>query len=429
MKISMPFKQKTEQGVALIVTMSFAVLFGTLLGSYLLLVSSDGRTVSRSQTWNSSLAYAEAGVDEALAQVNASPNDFSANSWGGGSGGVYGPVTRTMGNGSYTVTAISGTTAWIYSTGFVNVVGSSQKVSRAILVKAQQLGLFPVAFAAVNGITLNGNGVTSDSYNSHLLGTLSTTNGLYDPTKTSTNGNVASVQGIVDPGNHTINGSLYLGPNATYDGTSANVTGTIYDDYNIQFNPVVVPTPTNGWTQATAVKFTNGVYGVINSGYHFTTSGNYQITSSANVPIVIDAKVNATIWVTASSFDLTTLQIHSGGVLTNSGTANIYLDGPSSVGTAGNGAVDASGRPENLWIYGTDKLTGITFSGNSQFTGVIYALNASITLNGGGNNSLDVAGSVVVNSITVNGHFAMHYDEWLKGLGGRGFIPISWQEL
>lgn len=427
MKISRLSKQKPSCGAALIITLSFALLCGAVLSTYLLLVSADGKTVARSQNWNSALAYAEAGVDEALAQINASPNDFSANSWGG-SGGSYGPVTRTLGNGTYSVRLLSGTVATIYSTGYVKVASSTQRVSRAVKVTAQQLGLFPVAFAAVNAITLNGNGVTSDSYNSHM--TNLSTGGLYDPNKTSTNGNVASVQGLVNPGNHTIVGSLYLGPTATYGGSSANVTGTIYYDYNIQFNPVVVPTPSVGWTAAVPVTVTNGFtkkgVPITTSEYHFTTSGNYQITG--NYPIEVDAGVtNATLWVTASSFDLTTLQIHGGA--TNSGTAIIYLDGPSSVAMAGNSAVDASQRPENLWIYGTDKLTGIAFSGNAQFTGVIYALYAGISLNGGGNNSLDVAGSVIVNNINVNGHFSMHYDEWLASLGGRGFIPITWQEL
>jgi hypothetical protein len=126
---------------------------------------------------------------------------------------------------------------------------------------------------------------------------------------------------------------------------------------------------------------------------------------------------------------MASVQIHDGGNINNSGTAVFYIDGPSSINAAGNTAIDASGRPENLWIYGTSTLTGITFSGNAQFTGVIYAPEANIKLNGGGNNNLDIAGSVVVNSITVGGHFALHYDEYLSTLRSRGYIPTSWQEV
>lgn len=430
MKTSLSFGRNQERGVALIITLSFAVLCGVILGSYLLLIKSDSKMINRSQDWNCALAYAEAGVDEALAQINASPGNFAANSWGGSSA-TYGPMTRNMANGYYTVSIVGSAAPTIYSTGFVNVAISGQQVSRVVKVSAQQLGLFPVAFAAINKITLNGNGITSDSYNSHMLGVLSTTNGLYDPSKTSTNGNVASVQGIVDPGNHTIVGSLYLGPTATYSGSQANVTGTIYNDYNVTFPPVSVPSPAGGWTAAVPVATLTGYSkkGVpqYTYSYHFTSTGNYLITG--NYPVVIDAGVTATMRVTASSFDMTGLTIHDGGNINNSGTGVFYMDGPSSITAAGNGAIDASGRPENLWIYGTPSLTTITFSGNAQFTGVIYALQADIKLNGGGNNSLDVAGSVVVNSITDNGHFALHYDEYLSTLGSRGFIPISWQEV
>ena len=56
--------------------------------------------VARSQVWNSAMGLAEAGVEEALAQLNpgapAPVVDRAANGWGGPSGGVYGPVTRTL---------------------------------------------------------------------------------------------------------------------------------------------------------------------------------------------------------------------------------------------------------------------------------------------------------------------------------------------
>jgi Tfp pilus assembly protein PilX len=122
---------KNERGVALVVALIFAVLCAVTLGSYLVLVSSDGTMVNRSQDWNCALAYAEAGVDEALAQINASPKNFAANNWGGG-GGTYGPVTRNLANGYYTVTIVGDVAPTIYSTGFVNVAVSGQRVARAV---------------------------------------------------------------------------------------------------------------------------------------------------------------------------------------------------------------------------------------------------------------------------------------------------------
>jgi hypothetical protein len=311
-------------------------------------------------------------------------------------------------------------------------------VARAVQVSAKQMGLLPVAFAAIHNLTLNGGKPewTSDSYNSHDPNLSS--NGLYDPNKISTNGNIASVEGVVNPGNHWVNGSVYLGPTATLD-SGGTISGVVYSNFNVQFPPVVVPTPDTGWVAAVATTTTTYTTNYYSNGktkitattsspkYHLTSSGYYKLTS--NYPVELDPGVKATMWVTASSFDMTQLQIHDGGNPDNSGTAVFYLDGPSSVSAAGNQAIDASGRPENLWIYGTDKLTSIAFSGNAQFTGVIYALNAAISLNGGGNNSLDVAGSVVVSSFTLNGQFNIHYDEYLSTLGSRGYIPTAWQEV
>lgn len=438
MKTALLLKNRSERGSVLAMALIFAVLCGVTLGSYMTLIGSDNKSISRSQSWNCALAYAEAGVDEALAQINASPSDFSANSWGG-SGGTFGPVTRSMNNGYYTVSVVGGPVPAIYSTGFVYVAATSgQVVSRRVKVTARQLGLFPVAFAAVNYIQMNGSGPASDSYNSHNPNL--SNNGVFDPTKTSTNGNVAIQSGTINLGNHSIIGNLYIGPTAVSSVSPSQVTGQIFTDYNVQFPTVTLPTPTQGfWTVAVPVTTTTYITNISKKGvititpktsapeYHFTTSGDYQITSG-NYPIEVDANVSVRLNVTASSFAPASLQIHDNGDINQSGTAYVYFNGPTSVSIAGNTAVDASLRPENLWYYGLPSLQSITFSGTSTFIGVIYAPDANLTLNGGGNNN-GLIGSSITEAITMNGHYNFHYDEYLSTLGSRGFIPESWQEL
>src|SRR6516225_2373925 len=98
-------RRQSNQGSALLVTLVFAVVCGITLGSYFTLASQEHQMVVRSQNWNASLAMAEAGVDEALAQMNTTNvlgGDFSVNSWGG-SGTNYGPVRRVLAGGYYTV--------------------------------------------------------------------------------------------------------------------------------------------------------------------------------------------------------------------------------------------------------------------------------------------------------------------------------------
>ena len=68
------------------VTLFIASLFGMFLLYYFNLVKTQNGLVARSQAWNSTLSLAEAGAEEALAQLNpAAPQlvvDRTANGWG-----------------------------------------------------------------------------------------------------------------------------------------------------------------------------------------------------------------------------------------------------------------------------------------------------------------------------------------------------------
>src|SRR5258706_16103595 len=102
-------KQKREQGGVLMVTFFIACFIGIALCSSLLLVSSQNTLVVRSQAWNAALAMAEAGAEEALAQLNPGATaetitvDSTANGWGAPSGAFYGPLTAPLTNTSYTI--------------------------------------------------------------------------------------------------------------------------------------------------------------------------------------------------------------------------------------------------------------------------------------------------------------------------------------
>src|SRR5260370_8771718 len=96
-----------EKGSVLMVTLFMASLFGMFLFYYLNLVQSQRTFVARSQAWNASLAVAEAGVEEALAQLNPGavcPSiNFATNNRGGPHGGLYGPVSRHLPPRSHSV--------------------------------------------------------------------------------------------------------------------------------------------------------------------------------------------------------------------------------------------------------------------------------------------------------------------------------------
>jgi hypothetical protein len=263
--------------------------------------------------------------------------------------------------------------------------------------------VFGYALAARGNIDLNGNAVVTDSYNSY--DTNLSSNGLYDPAKISTNGSVASVSGLVNIGNDTIAGSLYLGLTASYVINSGSITGNIYPNANFDFPDVVLPIPPSGiWTSAPVSG--SGP----NLNHTFTNSGYYRVSDS--LPVIVNAGVTVTLNVTNSAI-YTPASIEIRGGTTNSGTAIFYLNGPSNMSLWGNTPVNFSNRPENLRCYCLPSLTSISFGNTTVFVGTIYAPEADVTLNGG----FKLIGSLVVNSCILDSHPSIHYDESLLTLG------------
>ena len=412
------FRQgQRNQGSILFLTLILSIVMGISLGSYLILTSGQEKSVSRSQRWNAALDAAEAGIEDGLAQVNNSPKDFSANGWTAGSG-TYGPENQTLIGGRYSVLVVGSSTPTLYSTGYVSAPITGETVQRAVRVTTQVLPLFNVALGAVGNINMNGNSAATDSWNSHS--TNLSTGGFYDATKTSTNGDVASQQGIVNIGQHTIDGNLYLGPTATYTSGTNQILGDIDKDYNVNFPDATLPTNLGNPIPPT---ITNGAYNITANGYYVV---------SASLPIKVAAGLsNVVVKVTAQTFSPASIDL--GGGMTNPSTLTIY-DAPTvtggSISLSGNssgGAIAAT--PVNLIIYGLPNLTSITLGGTSSFIGAIYAPEAVMSLNGGGNSN-NLMGAAIVKTVTLNGHYDFHYDEALGAWGpAKGFIANSWQEL
>jgi hypothetical protein len=408
---------QAEEGSALIISLTAAVLLGVTICSYLLLISSQNQSVDRSQHWNAALDIAEAGVEEGMAQMNSSTNVsglgyLSANGWNQ-SGGVFGPVTRNLSGGFYTAWFITNPPT-IYSTGYVTVPVNGAIVSRKVKVGLVVLPLINVPLGAVDDINMNGNGAATDSWNSY--DTNLSNNGVFDSSRVRSNGSVASVSGVVNVGNHSILGNLYLGPNASYASSSNQVTGTVYYDYNVQFPDVVMPT--NTWFIAPV---TNGI--------HDFTSVNAGVVQSFvindSLPIQVEPGVQVTLDVKTSNFQPGSVTILGG--TTNSGRLTVYQESGTAT-ISGNGSGPGA-RPDSFWYWGLPGVTSITLSGNTSFLGVIYAPEADLTLNGGGNAN-NLQGSSIVKSVTLNGHYDFHYDESLLTNGpARGYVAGSWQEL
>jgi hypothetical protein len=215
--------------------------------------------------------------------------------------------------------------------------------------------------------------------------------------------------------------------------------GTTYSNYNVQIADAQLPDE-QYWQDAVATSnsvivtnmiggyptsFTTNSLGLV---YNFTNSGSYRIRTAGGAhPIYIAPNVTVNLDVQLSSFDTTSSSaITIQGGLNNAGTVNIYQESGSVNLQVANGTY----RPENLAYYGLPGVTSMTFNGNQEFVGVIYAPEATLTFNGGGTSPLDISGALVVQSIRVNGHFGVHYDESLALYGpSKGFVATSWREF
>ena len=403
---------KKERGGVLMVTMIFILTMAATVGSYLMIIQNSNQMVARAQAWNNALAIAESGIEEGLARFNAaSVNAFSI---------------RYLNGGNYQVSYVnvSGNLA-VRSVGTVVVPYSGDNISRTVQVTLSKTGLFMMGLLAINNIHFNGNGIASDSWNSH--DPAQSANGYYNGFA-GTNGDVGSIQGIVDIGNHIISGSLYLGPNATYTGHSANVLGDIYTDANLTFQDISIPTQDdNGhnisWNSAPTTTTGSGNSAV--TTHPFSSSGYYLVYD--NYPVTVNAGVNVTPDVRTADWNPTTLTI-SGGT-TNSGNVVLYLRRGDITLAGNNSGGAAANRPENLYVFGYPAVTSITLSGNSSFVGAIYAPEAMLTLNGGGNAN-NLIGAAVVNTVTLNGHYDFHYDTSLgTNRYTRSYVVGSWKEL
>ena len=384
--------------------------------------------VARSQAWNSALPLAEAGVEEAMAQLNpGAPHpivDRSANGWGSPVSGSYGPMSRTMDTGSYSVLYTTDPQPIIYSTGYVAIASLKSTIARGVRVTTTNIPLFMVGMATKLNIDLKGNNVTANSFDS--MNPSLSTNGQYDPTKTSTNGDIASVAGLVNVGNADIYGSLLLGSTAT-DSINNNgfVTGGVTNDFNVDFPDVILPQTT--WLPATPLLLPALIDGVLYN-YVFGPLGNlaggdYVINGlSGNLYVGTNTDVRLLLNGNASPGIVRVAGPGAGARLT------IYMNG--STFTLGSQSDVDGGNAMNLSYFGTTNNTAITFSGNASFTGTIYAPEAAFTLGGGGSTTYDFVGASVTQSVTMNGHFNFHFDENLLRNGPQlGYVATSWSEL
>lgn len=454
------FSKPRQRGNVLLASLIISAIMGVTLASYLIMTQTQYRSVMRSQVWNASMALTEAGVEDGLAMINKYNGDFgrlhlwtnsvssenwtalgnnvyhtrryvSTDNWGTNYYDVYitnfnnRPVVTAVGVATWKNSYSSASPQAYFATAGANIPSPSGRVAkRTVSVQTTSDPLFAVAMAAVSTIDMNGNNVSTDSFDSgdpnHNI------KGLYPSGQISmvkSNGDVcttATIINSVNVGNANIKGKAKTGPNGSVSvGPNGYVTGGVDDDFNVKFPEVTLPTGAS-WIPVPSVSITvDGVtypYSIVSNGDYLLNglSSSLYIRSNITCRIRITGNVNLT--------GNKEIKVDDGA------SVQIYMQG-DTFKVAGNGIVNDNGNASSLYYYGLPSNKTIDFGGNGGFMGAIYAPQAAFSLGGGGSNTKDFVGGSVTKSVKMNGHFNFHYDENLRRIGpGRGYIPVTWAE-
>jgi hypothetical protein len=449
------------QGNVLIVALLTCFILGMGLASYLTLVSSQNYSVMRSLAWNAAIPMVEAGAEEALTQLYHHGNPgtnaaaYLANGWSVSTTSYPGSyaMSRWLDDSYFEVYISPSDPPVIHSHGFVPVplrsgspvasflaslVTDDQTrktyVRRGVRLTTQSSALFAKGLVADGQINLNGNNITTDSFDS--LDPLYSLNGKYPAgilSRLRDKGDVATNSGLVDSlnvGNANIKGyvatgpggSVAIGPNGVVGDSQWHLSGNqgiqdgfSRDDMNVDFKPVKEPF-TSGYSTPSGGTV-DGVY------YDYIIGpGRNQISNlTGKVLVTGDAVVHVTDSIRFTGNDYL--------VLAPDTNLQIFMSGETAL-FGGNGDWNQNGSALNLQYWGLPTNTSVSISGNGSFTGTIYAPQADLTLNGGGRDTYDFVGASISNTAHLGGKVQFHYDEALSRVGPkRGYIVNTWNEI
>lgn len=363
MKTSSRTSRSSHQaGSTLMVTVFVTGIIGFLLIAYMTFVQNQHTATARSQSWNATVPVIEAGIEEALAHLNANGltgGNLASDGWSQSSG-IY-SVTRTIGDGTYTVRISNWTSGGsnnapvIESYGYVPLPvavasvggplffaasGNTQPVvtgylKRGVHVSTRRDAIFAKGMVAKDSIDMNGNNIRADSFDS--TNPLYSTNGLYILSKARDNGDVAvnsSLTNSLNVGNADIYGHVSTGPGgliaigtqgavgdaAWHAGNNNGIkSGWSSDDMNVSFPDVTNPTNLSTFTPS------GGYYATVSAVTPPTGLGNRIVRTNWTTTSTLPSGVAGTITTNGSGANKTyTYQVYNYFMATNAANGTYY---------------------------------------------------------------------------------------------------------
>lgn len=413
------------------VALVIAGVMGLVLLSYLSLTSNQNVMTVRSEAWNAAMPLVEAGVEEAIAHLTASPSNWVANGWAGKTENVAGVLwkihlDRKLGDGFYSVTITNRDNPVIISAGNIPAPLSTNYLSRVVRVELRMKPQIGPGLGAKGLIDMNGNKLYVDSYNSSDPSN-SDAFGMYDKNKNDDDVTVASNGGFVDAinlGNADVWGNVATAPGGTIDILKNGVVGS--SDWHSKGGNKGIEA---GYSSSDAdIPFPNVQAPVSGSaptidllGNVVLGSGTYEVGALTG-PLIVTGDATLIVRTTFSIAGVDAIHINPGATL------KLYVYAASASFGPGSYNFLAGNRAKNLKYFGMPSNKAISFNGNTSFEGVIYAPDAELSCNGGGT-GLNLCGASLTKSVKMNGSFNFHYDEALRNEGEPGYVIARWDEL
>jgi hypothetical protein len=455
----------------LIVAMLLSAIIGISLVSYINLCTTSLRLSDRSFYQNAAVNLAEVGVEEAMYCYNQLDNVSTATAaWT-----TPTAIASTLTNSGWVINstdnsvscALSGTagpnvssqvkiycsaynpssssTPVVVSKSIVTLADGTQ-LTKMLEVTLRKRSLFVNGLVAKNGITWVGH-PNADSWNSDPDNNPATAAVAYSAAVENANCTIGASNGDIALGSSgNVYGYSRTGTSGSTSGgsvhglgTTTNDTSRISNDFSANFPALTIPSPTTVNTVVSGSVPTD--YPRSGDGIN-TSDGKYYYNFGAGTAISSATTIGGSI----PNKDVVFLMNNHGGVnvmsfhgssaltVTSGASLTLYTNGNFDVHGNGlvNGSTSAPAQPAKLIIYGTSTTPGgqsITVGGNGKLAAAIYAPNAAVTLQGGGSSGA-VLGSIVGNSISMNGGTDFHYDEALANLcTGNPFGIVKWREL
>jgi len=402
---------KQEKGFALI-SSYFVIVVLTMLGiAFMSGVVSDSWLFNRLEGSRRAFWLAQAGLERALGELNN-----GAGAWTGWAGSASAKTLQVdwPGFGSFSVTVVnpSSSNPRITSIGYFPNEAASGAVSREVdAIAGKERGVFTYAAFGKSGVSIGGT-TSTDSYQSQA--------GNYNQNgNRHQNGDVGSNNDVSAGGTYFIGGDASTGPSGVFN-DAGRVSGAISHENDVDLPMPTIPGALAGLPGSGNIKAST----TLNPGDYKYNS--IDLTGKAALTVIGPARIYLTGSLSLDLSGQAQIVVSS----SSTGPVTFYIDGNMSV--SGQGIANTTQVPSNLAIFGTG--TGTTsqsfdIGGEGTLYGVVYAPNAAVRLHGMGNGE-HVFGSIVGNTVSLNGAAAIHYDEALAALRPQlgKFIVQSWKD-